>query len=680
MISKLKKLKGRSLAELADRGRQKVGAMVERAGFSSRQGHVSDEEFLDSLDCGAASANELLDHFRSRDRNVFYPCFLDSQATIESLRSRFRDEEKRLIASAEKICRGKFDLLGFDDLDFGGPIPDWHLEPVSGKRSPLVHRSEIDETDAELSGDKKIVWELNRHQYFPVLGAAFWLTGDEKYARTAIDHIDDWIEKNPPRLGINWTSSLEIAYRSMSWLWALSYFLDSQMLEAGNLIKILKCLDVNARHIENNLSTYTSPNTHLTGEALALFAIGKFLPESRNAARWRQTGREILDTELDRQLRDDGGYVEQSTHYQRYTADIYLSFLIFLRSHGENPNDRLRARLALLLKFLMYAAQPDGRTPLIGDDDGGRLHFLDGRKIDDFQSTLGVGAALLGDRHLKYVAGDCSPELLWLLGPEGVKEFDTIEAVQPSVKAKDFAESGFYSARTKWGRDATFVYVDCGTHGFLNGGHAHADALSFVMSVNGVPVFVDPGTFNYTSDLAARDHFRSSAAHNCLTVNGESSSIPAGPFSWTGMANAKLIEWNVDDAQVFFRGTHDGYRRFGVDYEREMSFLSSGETRLVDKVETETTQSFEINLTLSPEVYVVSNEGMSVTIGTKAGNGRLLRIDTKLTENRFSDGWEVKTAKISPRYGALVETEKLFLKVRSDRGFAIITSFLPENV
>ncbi|NOT49040.1 MAG: heparinase II/III-family protein, partial [Acidobacteria bacterium] len=313
----------------------------------------------------------------------------------------------------------------------------------------------------------------------------------------------------------------------------------------------------------------------------------------------------------------------------------------------------------------------------IGDDDGGRLHFLDGRSIDDFRSTLAVGAALLDDRHLKFAAGNPSPELLWLLGPKGLGDFESLDPVRPFDKVKAFAESGFYSIRDSWERNATFLLVDCGPHGFLNGGHAHADALSIVMSVNGVPIFVDSGTCSYTADIDARNYFRSTAAHNCLNVNGQSSSIPAGPFGWKATANAKRLEWKADGPEVVFRGTHDGFERFGVGYEREIRFSDSGETQTIDKIKTGTSNSFEVNFILSPGVIVTSHDGMSVLIRTKDGNRDLLRIDTKLTEERECTGWQIKAAKISPRYGSLVETTKLVLNVRSESDFEIVNNLIP---
>ena len=70
-------------------------------------------------------------------------------------------------------------------------------------------------------GDHKIIWELNRHQHWLPLGRAAWLTGDARYAQAIRAQLDDWLAGNPPLVGINWASMLEIGFRSISWTWAL---------------------------------------------------------------------------------------------------------------------------------------------------------------------------------------------------------------------------------------------------------------------------------------------------------------------------------------------------------------------------------------------------------------------------------------------------------------------------
>ena len=431
MISGLKKLKGRSLAEFTDRGRQTVSSLAERVGVSKDLRLPDDRTFLGLFEAeGFVNFEALLKHFRSREP-VFYFSLHDREATVASFHLNFADAESKIIEAAEKISDGKFDLLGYKDLDFGRPIPDWFFEPVAGKRSPRVHWSQIDELDTSLSGDKKIVWELNRHQYFNVLGRAYWLSGDARYCDVFIGHVQDWIEKNPPKVGLNWRSSLEIAFRSMSWIWAFYFFRHSSTFTAEILAEMLKVLYLNGRHLEKHLSTYSSPNTHLTGEALGLYALGSLFEGTVPGRRWQMKSREILLDALKTQFRDDGGYVEQATQYHRYSADFYLSFLIWETSAGRPVDREFREILRKLIVFLVHITQPDGNTPLIGDDDGGRLHFLDAQEFSDFRSTLALAALLLDDPAMKFVAGEATDELFWLTGPAGLKRYNELESKPP---------------------------------------------------------------------------------------------------------------------------------------------------------------------------------------------------------------------------------------------------------
>ncbi|MGD9562320.1 MAG: alginate lyase family protein [Pyrinomonadaceae bacterium] len=675
-MSRLKKLRGRSIAELADRGRQKTAAIAERLGVSSETRMPSDDTILRFLD-NAADVDGVRKRFKDGP-NRFYPIFNCRENSVSEFKTRFPDEVYKIVDQADRILAGKFDLLGYTGLDFGGPLPDWHLEPLSGTRSPLRHWSTIGETDPTETGDKKVVWELNRHQHFSLLGRAYWLTGNEKYADVFVEHVKDWIERNPPKFGLNWMSSLEIAYRSISWIWGIHFFLRSDRLTAPLFLRMLKVLYLNGRHIERHLSTYTSPNTHLTGEALGLYVIGSIFGEAEEAVRWKETGYRILLDALEYQIRDDGGYVEQATQYHRYTADIYLSLLILRHEASASISATHEQKLRTMLEFLMHLAQPDGKTPLIGDDDGGRLHFFDDRPPADFRATLAVGAVLLNDGPLKFAAGEATAELFWLLGPDGLAAFNRIGPIVPKESVKALHDSGFYVIRDGWTADSNFVLIDAGPHGFLNGGHAHGDALSFVLSAGGVPVFIDSGTFTYTTDEAARNYFRSTLAHNCLIVNRQSSCEFGGPFSWRSAATTDVTLWEVDGETSRFRGTHDGYRRFDVAYEREFIFGPPGQFTLVDRIKTRSANRFEVSFILSPDVAAEVRDNCSVVIRTKDGSRELLTIVTKMIEERGGEicGWRIEPARTSPRYGAVAMSSRIYFELSRGSDFAVENRFI----
>ncbi len=672
MIGRLARLRNRGVGELAERGRQAARAWAEAAGLSGSGRLASDKTVLGEFQVG--SAEELLEHFRSRKR-VFYPAFQDRGAVVRVFEERFGGDRAALIERADGICDGRFSLLGYRDLVFGSQMPDWHLEPIADKRAPRVHWSKIEADISADFGDNKIIWELNRHQYFAVLGRAYWLTGDEKYAKVFAAHVDDWCENNPPKLGINWVSSLEIAFRSMSWIWAFNFFRDSPALSGSLLLRMVKFLKLNGRHIENYLSTYSSPNTHLTGEALGLYFIGSFLHELEEGRRWKALGSRILADALEFQIADDGVYCEQSSHYQRYTVDFYSNWVLLMRAAGEAVDSGVLAKLHSMYDFLLHLTQPNGEIPLIGDDDGGRLHSLDETPVPDVRSTLALGAVLLERGDLKFAAGEAGQELLWLTGAEGISEYDQLEATEPEERAKAFNSGGYYAARTSWQRDASSVLINCGPHGFMNGGHAHADALGFVLSINGEPVFIDAGTYKYAADPEQRDLFRSTQMHNCMTVDGRSSSTLGGPWSWRSMADAELKDWQTDGEQVSFRGTHNGFEHIGVSYERSVLFEEGG-MNLRDKIKTAVERLIEVHLILAPGLEVRTEDDVAEVFSLTEGSRKIAKISTEVIYGSGDDGghWRVEPCFVSPVYGAKVRSQKLIyavtakgeLEIRSD--------------
>ena len=583
---KLKKLRGKSLHEIGVRSRQELSKLGERV-FGSA-GEMNDGALLKRISPssrnGSAEGTAELVLERIRDcagnaeiksrMHTFFPALACRDEVVSMMERRFPDEGRALIEKADRAIAARFDLLGFEGLSFGDPI-DWRLEPTSGRRTGLDHWSKIDYLDAEVAGDKKVTWELNRHSHFVTLGQAYWLTGDEKYCEAFITQAASWMDANPTSRGINWASSLEVAFRAIAWLWALHLFAASPRLTSSFALRLLKQLWAHGRHVNTYLSHYFSANTHLTGEALALFYLGTALPEFREATRWRETGLQIMLEQMPKHVRQDGVYFEQSSYYQRYTADFYTHLLVLARASGAALPAEVEERLALLVDHLMWITRPDGSAPLVGDDDGGRLITLAARKSNDYRDTIATAAAIFNRGDWKSVAGEAKVETLWLLGPSALKSYDEIEPQPPAQYSRAFREGGYYVMRDGWSRESSYVLIDCGPHGSSSCGHAHADALAFEFAANGKTWLVDPGTFTYTGDRELRDLFRSTHAHNTVTVDGQSQSVTSGPFSWQHVARADAKQF-VNQADFdFFEGSQDGYERLTdpVTHTRSLLFI-----------------------------------------------------------------------------------------------------------
>ena len=473
---------------------------------------------------------------------------------VDSLLSQLPGAAEDARWHADRLLEGSCDLLGYRDVPVGPPAQiDWLFDPVHERRPPTQFWGSIPYLDPAC-GDHKVIWEINRHQRWLQLGRAAWLTGDSRYGDAFRTELTSWLQSNPPLSGANWSSMLELGFRTISWIWSLHFFvaLDDETTDSTWLIDVLLGLEAQLTHISRHLSRYFSPNTHLLGEGLALYIGGLVLPELRSASRWAALGRQILLEEAHRQINADGGHAELSTHYHRYALDFYLFALTIARLTGDSCARDFADVTSRLATFCRAMASDTGLLPTIGDDDGGSLFPICGRPPSDASDSLSLAAALLQRPDL--AVGDPPEETLWMLGGDRTR-LQWPDATSQPLTSKLFADTGYAVLR---GRSAHAI-VDVGRHGFLNGGHAHADALSIVLSVEGRPLLVDPGTSTYTMDPERRDLYRSTAMHNTATVDGRSQSTPASPFHWKSAANSRIRLWRSGPGFDLVEADHDGY-------------------------------------------------------------------------------------------------------------------------
>lgn len=591
MIGKLQKLKGRSFDELRERAAQALSAQLEARGVVGVHGEPDDRALFALLTPAVqsqvgGSLDALHRQFTTRPSPAMFAGIRDGSTRAVYRATRWEQARNAAIAAADRARAGRFQLLGYPELTFGEPI-DWHLDPVSRIVAPRTHWSRIPYLDAAVVGDHKVTWELNRHQHFYTLGRAYQATGREEYAECFASHIASWMDANPPKAGINWASSLEVAYRSLSWMWALEFFRDAPSLTPALVARILKFAQVHGRHLERYLSTYFSPNTHLTGEALGLLYLGTCLPELADAARWRERGWSILSGQVFRQIHGDGVYFEQTTYYHRYTVDIFLHTVLLARSNGTGVPPAMLERLRLLAECLADMTVPDGTTPLIGDDDGGRLVILEDRVLEDTRAALAIAGVVLDMPSLNAVAGPATEELLWTLGVAGVDTADrNATSALPAHDSRLHAEGGYAVLRDGWQGDSLVGIVDCAPLGTMNCGHAHADTLAAEFAIGGSTLFVDPGTYSYTTSVEERDRFRHSAMHNTVTIDGHASSVPAGPFSWKYRTDAVIDAWWNGAVVDCLVAHHDGFERLAtpVRHTRTVLFVRRGYWVVIDEL------------------------------------------------------------------------------------------------
>jgi hypothetical protein len=621
-------------------------------------------------------------HFAARRRRWLVTPAMRS-ALSRTIGDHFPGAVADAVRRADALADGRFDLLGYHDLRFAPPGGsaaeiDWHRDPVHDRIAPRLFWSEVPYLDPAC-GDHKIIWELNRHQHFLTLARAWWLAGHEPARATFVRHLTGWMDANPPLVGVNWASMLELALRSLSWIWALECFVEPADRigamerrpsdEQPWLVDLLLGLDRQLHLVEQNLSTYFSPNTHLLGEALALYVAGRVLPELRRAPAWGVLGRRVLIEEMARQISPDGGHVERSFHYHRYTLDFYLLALSVARLTGDDARPFAEA-VRRLAGFARAVADDRGHLARIGDDDGGQLHPICGRDSADASDSLALSAWALGDPSL--AVGPTPEEAVWLSGgaagtdamvPTGVRQWP--------YGSTTFGDSGYTVCRTRRG---DHLVLDTGPHGYLNGGHAHADALSLTLTVAGRPLVVDPGTACYTIDPARRDRFRSTRLHNTVGLDGREQSEPAGPFHWATTATGSRLAWCTSAGFDYVEGTHDGYAPLA---HRRAVFARPGCWIVADRILGDGQHQADVHWHLDPRWTVTpaahgwlrASDGTGDPVWIASPHG-------EITIVRGGDAGEPDLGWVAPAYGAVVPGTTLRIVRQGAAPFAVATIFV----
>jgi uncharacterized heparinase superfamily protein len=371
--------------------------------------------------------------------------------------------------------------------------------------------------------------------------------------------IDRWVRENPPASGTAW-ESYPTSLRIVNWVkWAL----------AGHELppRAEQSLAIQTRWLARRLERHLLGN-HLLANAKALLFAGAWFagPE---ASDWIALGNRILTAELTEQILEDGGHFERSTMYHALALEDVLD-LVNLGRCLDPPGARAagsslvacRARVGAMRDWLAAMTHPDGEIAFFND------------------AAFGIAAVP--------AALDAYAERLGFRGP------------RPAPDGLTTLRSSGY---TRMSRGSAVVIVDHAPVGpdYLPG-HAHADTLSFELSLFGTRVLVNSGTSRYGAD-PERLRQRGTAAHNTVIIDDADSSEV-----WSGFRvarRARPFGLVVDDrGDPTVSCAHDGYHRLpGRPSHRRTLTLAADSLEICDEI-TGDFRKAEARLHLHPAVRV----------------------------------------------------------------------------
>jgi hypothetical protein len=379
---------------------------------------------------------------------------------------------------------------------------------------------------------------------------AYWLTGDQRYVDAFCSQLQSWIDTNPLQHGANWCNGIEVSIRVLAWTVAFQFFRSSKEFRERAGEVFLKSLwqqtDFLSSHLQSRITDV--PNNHMIAELVGLSLVGATFPEFRAAPGWCETGLRLLTQQASAQTHPDGVNKEQATGYHRFVAEFLI--LVIARSRqGALPHEPiLEKTLEGMLDYVLFILTPDGTAPMWGDADYGSVLGLGQREnFWDFRPLLAAGAALFDRPEWKFAAGSFDPEAFWILGAQGLKRWERLDAKPPKQASHSFPDAGLYVIRDTWAADTDVAFFRCGPFGLGSEGHcahAHCDLLSFMLWVRGQPLLVDSGTYMYHGPW--RDPFRLTGAHNAVMIDGRDQAIPRAMFSWQRVPEAKCVDWRGD--------------------------------------------------------------------------------------------------------------------------------------
>ncbi len=513
---------------------------------------------------------------------------------------------------------------------------------------------------ADPHGDPEWKYCLHRHQYLTELGRAYWYTGDEKYTRAWKRILGDWIAKNPMpdldwmlrvpsetsrkhfmKMG-NWRP-LTLGIRLYtSFIPCFFHFLCSPEFTPDFVVTVLASMEEHARHTRLYYTRHksyfnVSPNWGVM-EANGLAHMGILFPEFKDSADWTVEAMSRLEEQIRMQVLPDGMQVERASGYHLVCTFCFLQILDLAERNGVRVSDTYRKVAESMIDFVIAIMKPHGVYPMLKDADesdvfGARaseglwedinnLNMLEDG--NDLRWTLKTGARLFN-----------RPDMLWVATHGAAGEM-------PRLASTVLPDAGFAVMRTGWAHDDLYLVYTCGELGVHDQScvHGNADALSIDVSGYGTTLLIDPGRYIYEGPW--RVWFKSTKAHNTITVDGQDSSELADEWMFRTRARSRLNCWATAGKFDYVDGQHDGYTRLAdpVAHRRRVLFLKPRFWLVLDELDAAAGHTYDQYFHFAPDAHV--ERAGDFTFAARYPSGAGITVQPLITEGLEADlipGW-----------------------------------------
>ena len=443
-------------------------------------------------------------------------------------------DKNRIIQAADYAIEGRIRGFSAINLDYGKPF-NWHINPITGVEVVKTSKwYKIPDFDS-VRGDVKVIWEASRFTHFFYFARAYMITKDKKYYKAFSNQLDNWLKENLYSYGVNYKCGQEATLRMINVLMIYAVFKAYELTGDRDETNVKELVRGSYKKVLSNFfyAHKCIRNNHTLSEITGLI-IGAWCSDDKEALKKAYN---LMNIEIDKQFRKDGGYIQNSFNYQRFALQI-MEFVIKISYKTEISLTDHSIDLIRKSTLMLYQLQDEtGDVPNYGSNDGALIFPVTSCDYRDFRPVLNsIYAQIQGER--LYKQGIYDEELLWL----SIKNLDELPLCETRRRSMEFKESGLY----------VFRHID----GFLmivlqhfESRPGQMDQLHIDLWHKGLNILCDSGTYSYASDIGIKMSL--TEAYNTIKVNNKEQMKKYGPFLTYDWSIVKDVDFNEN----CFKGT-----------------------------------------------------------------------------------------------------------------------------
>lgn len=501
------------------------------------------------------------------------------------------------------------------------PRGKWLEDPISGKCWPGDVFFYDAKTKLEGYGDVKYVLEKNKLNHVVDFAVAFKNTNDESYIKYIESELKSWTSEIKYNRSVVNKIIMDSAFRVINLIQVSLLCGDNQYFKQKVYPIIHNVIKNEERHIRmfSTPKWYKTGNgaNHVIGEMIGLIVAQKWLQKHKKNecyTKYIKNERKWLLATLDRLVSSNGVYLEYSSNYTRLVTEFLIFYDLFGKIINDTgDNDYIEKRYLIPLLNYIGALSYNDSLPNFGDNDSASVLTAFKKSFDDLTPIFKYSSNLIVNK----------PEIVY-----------------PFINDGNF----IWKANNE---NSIYVFVRYGEFAHLREGasvHVHCDLLSIILSLKGIPVFVDNGCFYYNTSEEIRRENISVCSHNTVFINN----IEQADFNGKG-----YFDYPKSDITNNGTSTFSGYVRYkGILHFRNIK-IDDKSIIINDKLTGNIKEDDKIN------IHYLLSDRIIPQITDKD------RIDLYCGERCIANvefegiNIEIKPSKYHPYYGASIRTNAI---------------------